>query len=85
MKNQDTWAIANQVSTTWLLYMSLILFAVLIAILLSLDQVGIINWFGSIKTFFFIVAGLSTGLILVPIIITEYILKQTFTSDGLRK
>ena len=85
MKNQDTWTVANQISTAWLLYTSLIFLVVLLTIVLGLGKAGIINWFGSVKVFFFIVTGLSTVLTLVPIVITEYKLKVIFTSNGIRK
>lgn len=85
MKNQDTWTVANQLSTAWLLYTFSIFFGVLVLLLLVLGKEGIKYWFGSIKGFFLIVTGLSTVLIFVPIVITEYKLKQIFAPDGTRK
>ncbi|WP_394333810.1 SdpI family protein [Spirosoma endophyticum] len=85
MKNKDTWSVANRISAVCLLYTTLVFETLLILIILILRKAGLIEWFGSIKSFFFVVAGFSTALVLIPIIVTEYKLTKIFTSNGERR
>lgn len=85
MKNQDTWVVANRLASECFLYTSIGFIAVLILLLTAIGKAGLFGWFGSFRSLFLIIAVLSTVLVLLPIVVTEYKLKQIFTSDGARK
>ena len=85
MKNQDTWVVANQSASGCFLYTTIGFLTVLILLLLVVGRAGLIGWFGSFQALFLNIAILSSGLVLVPIIVTEHKLRQVFTSEGIRK
>ncbi len=85
MKNQDTWVVANRLASECFLYASIGFLTILILLLLVAGRAGLVSWFGSFRTLFLVIAILSSGLVLLPIIVTEYKLRQIFTSEGIRK
>lgn len=85
MKNQDTWLVANRLASECFLYSSICFLTVLIVLLLVIGRTELINWFGNFRTLFLLIAILSTGLVLLPIVVTEYKLRQIFTPEGIRK
>ncbi len=85
MKSQDTWVVANRLASECFLYISIGFIAVLILLSIIVGKAGLIGWFGSFRSLFLTVAIFSTGLVLIPIVVTEYKLKRIFTSDGIRR
>lgn len=85
MKNQDTWMVANRLSSACFLYTSIGFLIVLTLLLILIGKSVLISWFGSFHSLFLIIAVFSTALVVLPIVITEYKLRQIFTADGIRK
>ena len=85
MKNQDTWIVANRLASKCFLYTSIGFVVILTLLLTAIGKGNLTTWFGSLRPLFFTIAILSTGLVLLPLIVTEYKLRQIFTADGLRK
>lgn len=85
MKNQDTWEVANRLASECFLYSSIGFVVILILLLTGIGKTVLISWFGNLRSLFLIIAVLSTGLVLLPIVVTEYKLRQIFTADGIRK
>ena len=85
MKNQDTWLVANRLASECFLYTSMSFLAGLILVLTAIGKAHLVSWFGSLRPLFFTIAVLSTVLVVLPLIVTEYRLRRIFTNDGLRK
>ena len=85
MKNQDTWAVANRLASECFLYSSIGFLVILILLLTIIGKTVLIGLFGNLRPLFLIIAVLSTGLVLLPLVVTEYKLRQIFTADGIRK
>ncbi|WP_460940571.1 SdpI family protein [Spirosoma humi] len=85
MKNQDTWMVANRIASECFLYSSMGFMGVLLLLLLLIGKANLISWFGNFRSLFLSIVVLSTGLLLLPLVVTEYKLSQLFTSTGVRK
>lgn len=84
MKNDATWAFANRLAASSLLYSQVVVLMIIVFISF-LGKEGIITLFGKITSFYIIAITLSSITSLIPIVIVEYALTKKFNKDGTKK
>ena len=85
MKNIDTWQTANRLAARYNLFLSVGVLGATLLCMIVLGKSGLLTVFGSLKSFFFWVMGISTSVILLTILLVEYALRKRFDRQGNRK